>query len=70
MKQIAGRGPRPKIARPRELLAVVGVERRGVPAKGLAEVMNRFRVTLTTCVGRGADKRATDSAFKKKGGRA
>ncbi len=65
MAEFAGRGRKPETVRMRELLAVVGVERYGVSVNALAEVLGRSRVTVSTWVSRGAEKRAGEKTFEK-----
>ena len=64
--EFEGRGRKPETVRTRELLAVVGVERYGVPVKALAEVLGRNRVTVSSWISRGAAKRSGEKGFEQR----
>lgn len=61
--EIASRSRRPETVRRRELIAVVGAERYGVPVKRLAELLGRSRNTVSSWVSRGAARRAGSASF-------
>jgi putative transposase len=62
--EFAGRGRKPETVRTRELLAVVGVERYRVSVKGIAEVLGKNRVTVSSWISRGSAKRAGERSFE------
>ena len=64
LDELAGRGRSPETVHQRELLAVLGVERYGVPVKELAELLGKKRVTVSSWVRRGAEKRAALASFR------
>ncbi len=61
--ELAGKARKPEIVRLREIMAVVGVERYGVGVKALAEALGKSRVTVSSWVSRGANKRIAEPAF-------
>lgn len=62
---LAGRSRSPQIARVREMLAVVGVERYGLLVKDLAAQLDKHHVTASGWVMRGVKRRHEDPATKK-----
>ena len=64
LDDLAGRSRSPQIARVRELLAVVGVERYGLLVKDLAHQLNKHHVTTSGWVMRGVKRRHEDQATK------
>jgi len=63
VEEVADRSRRPGTVRRRELIAVIGAERYGVPVKRLAELLGRSRNTVSSWVSRGAARRASSASF-------
>jgi len=66
LDEVSGRGKRPDIARARELLASLGVERYHLQVKRIAEALKKHPVTATGWVMRGVRRRTDDPDFKRR----
>ncbi len=64
--ELGSRGKLPAVARAREILTVVGVERFGVRMKELAERLGMNPGSVSHWAGRGATRRASDEPFARR----